>query len=489
VPYGDVFGDGGGVLNDGTATLTGDTVSNDSAGFGGGVLNLGSIVMTDDTVTNDAAHFVLNGADFGEGGGFDNVGTATLTGDTVSSDTTGDGGGGVYDGSSGTLSMLDDTLSSDSSVPYGNGWAVDLYGPSVLVDDTLSDDLGSGGINEATAAVAIAGATATMADDTLSNAGILDAVGSLTLEDSIVDGGGCSFGPGTTITDGGDNVESDDSCGLGPTSVVSSPTIDLAGSLADNGPTGPDSLAITSPASSAIDLVPGSVCQSTVSLFTGGSVALDQDQQGNPRPGISGQSNCDAGAYELQGTGQAPSITSRSSTTFAPGQPGSFTVAATGFPTPQLSMSGTLPTGVTFTDNGDGTASLAGTASANGSYPITVTASDGVGSAATQLFTLTVAPPGRLQITTTSLPDGTVGVRYSTTLEASGGSMPYQFWYVVGGSLPRGLHFDSLTGVLSGIPIQAGTRMVTFRVRDERFKGAPHPVHAHKALTVTVQAA
>ena len=57
---------------------------------------------------------------------------------------------------------------------------------------------------------------------------------------------------------------------------------------------------------------------------------------------------------------QAPAITSASTTTFYPGAPSSFTVTTTGFPTPTITETGSLPSGVTFTDNGDGTATLAG---------------------------------------------------------------------------------------------------------------------------------
>jgi hypothetical protein len=68
-------------------------------------------------------------------------------------------------------------------------------------------------------------------------------------------------------------------------------------------------------------------------------------------------------------------------------------VTTTGFPTAALSESGALPSGVTFTDNGDGTATLAGTPAAGtaGSYSFTITADNGVSPAATQNFTLKVA--------------------------------------------------------------------------------------------------
>ena len=77
---------------------------------------------------------------------------------------------------------------------------------------------------------------------------------------------------------------------------------------------------------------------------------------------------------------EAPAITSGDSTTFTEGSAGTFTVTSTGFPTAALSEVGSLPSGVTFSDNGDGTATLSGTPAAGtgGSYPITITATNGV---------------------------------------------------------------------------------------------------------------
>jgi len=77
--------------------------------------------------------------------------------------------------------------------------------------------------------------------------------------------------------------------------------------------------------------------------------------------------------------------------TGAAGVAGTFTVTTTGTPTPALSESGSLPSGVSFTDNHDGTATLAGTpaAGSGGTYNFTITAT-GSGTPATQSFTLTV---------------------------------------------------------------------------------------------------
>src|SRR5258708_24151735 len=76
-----------------------------------------------------------------------------------------------------------------------------------------------------------------------------------------------------------------------------------------------------------------------------------------------------------------PVITSANATTFGEGMTGTFTVTSTGFPTPALSESGSLPSGVTFTDNHDGTAKLSGTPATGtaGTYSITITATNTAG--------------------------------------------------------------------------------------------------------------
>ena len=94
--------------------------------------------------------------------------------------------------------------------------------------------------------------------------------------------------------------------------------------------------------------------------------------------------------YQAPVTGVAPVITSAGATTFTVGTAGSFTVTTTGNPTAALSQTGSLPSGVTFTDNGNGTATLAGTPATGGSFPLTITATDGTAPNASQAFTLTV---------------------------------------------------------------------------------------------------
>ena len=67
---------------------------------------------------------------------------------------------------------------------------------------------------------------------------------------------------------------------------------------------------------------------------------------------------------------------------------------------------------------------------------------------AMQPLSITVAAAtAQLQIGTTSIPSGQVGVAYATTLLASGGTTPYS-WTVSSGTLPAGMTLNAATGQL-----------------------------------------
>jgi hypothetical protein len=87
----------------------------------------------------------------------------------------------------------------------------------------------------------------------------------------------------------------------------------------------------------------------------------------------------------------SPAITSPADATLTARRSGRVAIVATGFPLPAISASGALPAGVAFTDHGDGTATLSGAAGATGSYPIVVTAANGIAPVATQQLTLSVS--------------------------------------------------------------------------------------------------
>ena len=87
----------------------------------------------------------------------------------------------------------------------------------------------------------------------------------------------------------------------------------------------------------------------------------------------------------------APQITSGNSVTFTAGVPGTFTITSPG--SPAIIETGALPGGVFFVDNGDGTATLAGTPALGfaRSYPLTIAAFNGIQPDAQQNFLLTIS--------------------------------------------------------------------------------------------------
>jgi len=81
------------------------------------------------------------------------------------------------------------------------------------------------------------------------------------------------------------------------------------------------------------------------------------------------------------------------------------------------------------------------------------------------LGTSTCPRVSALQIVTSSLPPSTVGISYTATLAASGGTPPYT-WVTTAGHLPTGLTLDSLSGLISGTPTTAGSYLFTAQVTD-----------------------
>jgi hypothetical protein len=142
------------------------------------------------------------------------------------------------------------------------------------------------------------------------------------------------------------------------------------------------------------------------------------------------------------------------------------TLAATGgiLPYSWSPVSGNLTGGLILSQDGN----ISGTPEAGtaGDYTFTVKVSDnGTPSKNdTKGYTITIAEAGALIITTTGLPDGTVGTGYNTTLNALGGMPPYT-WSITG-SLPDGLELAADTGVISGTPTQKGTYNFTAQVSD-----------------------
>lgn len=180
----------------------------------------------------------------------------------------------------------------------------------------------------------------------------------------------------------------------------------------------------------------------------------------------------------------APVITTTSLPDGTVGTAYSQTLVATGS-TPitwSLETGSSFPAGLTLASNGiiSGTP----TTTTSGAITFTVKAENKAGSDSKNLtIVVKSAPvdpvdPIAPGITTSSLPDGTVGTAYSQTLVATGDT-PMTWSLEAGSSLPAGLNLDPNTGVISGTPSISGT--VTFTVKASNDVGSDT-----KALSITI---
>jgi predicted outer membrane repeat protein len=128
----DISWNGGGIYNWGTLTLSGCTLSGNSAySFGGGIYNEGT-----GTLTLSSSTLSGNSADFG-GGIYNHFGKVTDSGSTLSGNTATDDGGGLYD-SAGTV-QLTWTLLSGNKANRGGG-AFESAGKLTVYAGNLHDN-------------------------------------------------------------------------------------------------------------------------------------------------------------------------------------------------------------------------------------------------------------------------------------------------------------------------------------------------------------
>lgn len=145
---------------------------------------------------------------------------------------------------------------------------------------------------------------------------------------------------------------------------------------------------------------------------------------------------------------------------------------------------GTMPAGLTLAANGV----ISGTATAQGTFAIQVTATDsstGTGPFASTPanITLVVDAPS-INITPTTLTSGTVNSAYSQAVTAVGGTAPYT--YSTSSTLPTGITLSS-SGTLSGTPTQAGIFSITIKANDST-TGPGAPYSGSRAYTLTIAA-
>jgi hypothetical protein len=134
--------------------------------------------------------------------------------------------------------------------------------------------------------------------------------------------------------------------------------------------------------------------------------------------------------------------------------------------------SGAIPTGLTFFAQNNQLL-ITGTPTATGTVSLSVTATDAVGSNATQQYTLTINPA--VSLSPDSLPASTVGVSYSQAITASGGTGDKAVTYTIASvtqPADLGLSFTSSNNQLAiiGTPTASGT--VSFSVTASDAVGA-----------------
>lgn len=410
----------------GLVTLDDLTITHGSTtAFGGGIISTGgSVVLSDSTVTANASRL--------QGGGIWHRATGNLTvrNSTISANSAGNcgtclthGGGGInVDGTDGgDLVVVDSTISGNTTSSGGGGLEANDFATITVLRSTISGNQGTSGggvhgydttITESTitgnsatyggGAWNVAGVVLQLNESTVtgnkashSGGGITNQLGTVQLRGSIVakntvDGvtpDNCAtHGVGTfTWTSYGYNLADMDhaECGLTkPSDVTGDP---LLGALADNG--GRTRTMMPGAGSPARNRVPAGT------VLGGTTMCRGDDQRGYLRP-QTGAVNCAIGAVE-PGNVQAiaPTFTSAAQTTVASGTPFNFLITTSAKPAPTITMpTGTLPPGTSFVDNGNGTATLSGITTLQGSYAVTFEADNDVYPRARQAFVIDVGP-------------------------------------------------------------------------------------------------
>ena len=293
------IGRGGGINNGGTLTVMSSTISGNTSGVttrpgnGGGIYNSGTVTLSESTVSGNTVP-----GSTGDGGGIGNAGTLTVISSTISGNKVGNTGGGIYN-VSGKVTLTSSTVSGNTASGNGGG-GMSTFGTGTV---TVTNSTVSGNSAGLGGGILSNYGTLTVTNSTVSGnsgGGIESDVGSTaTLISSIVAGNTASSGAADcrgTLTSGGHNLIGDSSgC-----TYIGDPT-DQVGTGA--GPIDPKLSALQNNGgptytqallygSPAIDAVPAANC------------TLTTDQAGQPRPDSSEAApdagTCDIGAYEFQ---------------------------------------------------------------------------------------------------------------------------------------------------------------------------------------------
>ena len=154
------LGQGGGIDNEGTLTITNSTISGNSVSWalgGGGIFNSigATLTLLDSTVSNNSANFsffpAMNEVCDG-GGGIYNDGTLLVINSTIAGNSTADcvgGGGGGILNNAGAMTLMDSTISGNSvsnapdtglgdGLVSGSGGGVNNSGTMILANSIVA---------------------------------------------------------------------------------------------------------------------------------------------------------------------------------------------------------------------------------------------------------------------------------------------------------------------------------------------------------------
>ncbi|MCS6846436.1 MAG: right-handed parallel beta-helix repeat-containing protein, partial [Anaerolineae bacterium] len=352
-------GTGGGIRNNGgTLTVTNSTFQNNSAAVDGGAIsNGGTLTVTNSTFSGNSARW---------GGGIRNNGTLTVTGSTFSGNSA-VSGGGIWN--NGTLTVTGSTFSNNGANDYGGGIA-NFGGTLTVTNSTFSGNSASAG-----GGIRNFGGTLTVTNSTFSGnsanyGGGIDNSGTLTVTNSTLSGNSANYGGGGIYNDGTATLQntiiansaSGGDCvgtlsGTSNNNLIESTGANAcglmhgsAGNILGQDPnlgslTGNPAYFPLNPGSPAMDAGDNATCAAT-------------DQRGVSRPqdgDLNGTAVCDIGAYETAFPNLQAAKTNNVGGAAVPGVPFTWTVtvknsgaAAAAFNNGQVILRDYLPAGASY---------------------------------------------------------------------------------------------------------------------------------------------
>lgn len=87
-------------------------------------------------------------------------------------------------------------------------------------------------------------------------------------------------------------------------------------------------------------------------------------------------------------------------------------------------------------------------------------------------------------IATLTIPDGMAGEAYDISIDATGGTPPYN-WDITAGTIPEGITLDPSNGKLTGTPVSTGAFYFTIRATDTNDPALSDVQHLNAAFTYT----